>query len=1097
MQWNEFRAHLRHMSAKELEKIQEAYQLGAKMHGDQKRRSGEPYFNHPIAVATMLAGMGADADTIAAALLHDALEDTPLTLSQIEQQFGRTISELVDGVTKLTRADIGAKPTLNEQIETLRKMFQVMQKDVRIIVIKLIDRLHNMQTAEFLPEDKRHLMIKETMEVYIKIADRLSMQDIRDELKSLCLAFLEPEMHRKLSELRTENEARGERLLNTMIHKLEKERPDSLQHVTLKYEHKRWDKLQEQIEMEGMAATGVASLVIAFICNNTDDCYQMMGILHQLWQRETLSFQDYINSPMINGYKGLHTTIILEDGTRVRCKIRTKDMHEYAHKGITALCFKGEPRELLEYLPWTQRISPLAKATENRSEEFWRSLQSDVLGESIIIHSASDETVLVPQNATALDGAFYLFGDRALRIETLMLNGKIVPFHSPLSYADSIEAYFASHVTTSHEWLNWVKTGIATAKIRTALGAQLSVKKPEQGRLLLQQEFDRYSAGDVQRRLRHATHLLPLYNIKNIEDLFVLVAEGTIDPSDVLKNLRKKSTGIFAGLLNFLRRSNTSTFSTLRISIHGENQGKEHNIQKTIDQLSEQCNVILQRLAIKQRKNTYTATVLVHAEEKNNIDRFFAQLEAQPGVLRISAMPSTLLILQLAGIFLVTVATWFVSFFFLHSIAVQHMHTLFAYSIALPIVLCNIVAYRYISDYVAIARYSRLFISSILLVNAVTIGLFTVNLLGSELDILQLSLFFPLTVLVLSGIAIIWIFTKRGTAANAQSVLRGHRYTAEEWRQHQREKIFGYLIRLGAVVIWGIEPLYIKYTVINDLSPLLRVFLKATGGLLPSLVLGIIVAWSIQRKPVNFRLPYNKIFAVIVIGELLFAYFMNSSLIFTSGTNMILINSFAPVIGLIIAAIFWRDQIPYLRQSKHFMKVFMLFVLGSIGSSFIFYNDIRFATSEHLWGDTLSMMTMLADVFLVIAMIRYVKSLSQPKSIELNFNIFLCTLLLTAPFALLSSTNIWQLTAAQWAFGLGAGILSGFGRIMNFAAFRRIDGFLAFLMFNISIFITFAIEAFYIKGIVSTPLLVIGGLLIIGASIGAEYINTKSEREAL
>ena len=339
MQWNEFRSHLRHMSEKDLAGVHEAYELGAKMHKDQKRRSGEPYFHHPVAVAIMLAGLGADADTIAAALLHDTLEDTPLTLAQIEQKFGKTVSELVDGVTKLTRVDIGEKPTLNEQIETLRKMFQVMQKDVRIIVIKLMDRLHNMQTAEFLPEEKRRALIKETMEVYVKIADRLSMQDVRDELESLCLALLEPDKYVLLNDLRQHNEERGGKVMQTMMQTLGKKRPDTLHHVALNYEHKKWSKLQIQLDMEGAAATGVSSLIIVFICKNTDDCYQMMGVLHQLWQRETLSFQDFINSPMINGYKGLHTTIILENGVRVRCKIRTKEMHEYAHKGISSLCF--------------------------------------------------------------------------------------------------------------------------------------------------------------------------------------------------------------------------------------------------------------------------------------------------------------------------------------------------------------------------------------------------------------------------------------------------------------------------------------------------------------------------------------------------------------------------------------------------------------------------------------------------------------------------------------------------------------------------------------------------------------------------------------
>ena len=533
MQWNELRSHLRHISEKDLRRVQEAYELGKKLHEGQKRRSGDPYFSHPIAVATMLAGLGADADTIVAALLHDTLEDTHMTLEIVEKTFGKVVGELVDGVTKLTRAEIGEKPSLDEQIETLRKIFRLMQKDVRIMVIKLLDRLHNMQTIEFLPHEKQMVMAKETMEVYVKIADRLSMQDVRDELESLSLSILEPARYKQLYHARQQNEERGHSVLKRIESALLKWQ-SSPRDLTLAYEHKRWSKLQEQIEMEGAAATGVASIIVSFVCKNVDECYQTMGILHQIWQRETLSFQDFINSPMINGYKGLHTTVILEDGTRLRCKIRTEEMHEYAHSGIASLCFRGEPKGLLEYLPWTKRISPLAKDTENHSDEFWQSLQSDVLGDSIIIHGASDEVVLIPQHATALDGAFYCYQNDALRITNIKVNGKDVPFNSPLENAASIQVELDAHQTVDRPWLDWVRTGLAIAKIRTALSHQSEKKKIVIGKQMLQElllsrkkgfveELDERSIGGALQTIGYST----------LNDVYCAIADGRLDPLEV------------------------------------------------------------------------------------------------------------------------------------------------------------------------------------------------------------------------------------------------------------------------------------------------------------------------------------------------------------------------------------------------------------------------------------------------------------------------------------------------------------------------------------------------------------------------------------
>jgi GTP pyrophosphokinase len=1095
MRWTDLKSHLRHLKEVDLKRIEEAFELGKTVHEGQMRKSGEPYFSHPVAVAEMLAEMDADADTIIAALLHDSIEDTNLTLQKIEAQFGESAAALIDGLTKLEMKDLHQTITLDQQIESLRKIFTLMQQDVRIMVIKLVDRLHNMQTVEFLSPERQKAMAKETMEVYVKIADRLCMQEIGGQLEALCLAVQDPDLLKKLLARRERNLPLGKKISHAMEKKMSEDAGAKVP-LDVQFEPSSWERLQTQIRSGEGAITGAPPFSVAVVTDSIENCYKIMGVLHQLWQREILSFQDFINSPAINGYRGLHTTVIMEDGTRVRCKIRTEEMHFYARKGIVAHCFDGKATGLMEYLPWLQRISPLSADTRDRSENFWQSLQSDVLGESIVVHGPGDETVMLPNGATALDAAFYLFSETALRTKTIVLNGKTVPFHTPLEYADSLEAHFSTKHTVNHEWFSWVSTGMARANIRRALVAQPIAQKIEQGKRLLQEEFDRYGAGSVDKYLPQAARLLTELNIATVNDLLARVAEGVVNPSDILERIKSKRKKTNRRVFPFLpTRTRTKKYSCLRIRIQGDHK-EGPNIQDTIERLSKKSGVTPNSLAIRQHNDRYTAAVQVCSDEKNNIDRFFAQMEAQPGVLRISAMPSALLIMQIGLILLFMVATWLLSYFSIQSIVAQNIHTLLTYSIAFPIVLCNIIAYRYISDYVAIARRSRVFIGTVLFVNAVTIALFTVNMLRGGLDILHLSLFFPLTVLVLSGVAIVWMSAKRNTflplQGSSQQVPK-----ITNWKKHQQEKRLGYLIRLGAVIIWGIEPLYIRYTIVNDIAPSLRVFLKAGGGLLPSVLLGVLFAWGIQRKPLSFKLPYTSLFFVIVLGEMVFTYLMNSSLIYTSSTNVILLNNFAPVIALIIAALFWREQIPYLRQTRNLVAIFLLFIVGSLGSTLLFYNDIRFATAEHIWGDTLGMFMMITDVCLVIAMIRYVQKLPVGKSIELNFNIFLFSLMISAPIALLGATNIWQLSGAQILFGIGAGVLSGFGRIMNFAAFRRIDGFLAFLMFNISILITFTLEVFYIQGASSTPLLMTGGLMIIAASCLAEYINSKSEREKI
>lgn len=533
MQWNEFRFNIRHFSTADQERIQRAFELGARVHANQKRRSGEPYFVHPIAVAVILTGMGADPETIIAGLLHDAVEDTDISSDQIEEQFGSAVASLVDGVTKLNKEHVGNKPTLDEKIETLRKIFTLMQKDVRIMIIKLADRLHNMQTAEFLDESKRIKLANETIEVYVKIAERLCMRRVQNDLEELCFNIIDPTISISLAKERLRDAKLGEALSQEMHERLQEYSKSLSERVAVRAEQKMFSELNSQASAEGSSFNHPDTNLI-LVCSTVEECYLILGFLHQTWKRETLSFNDFINAPQINGYKGIHTTIILDSGTRVRCKIRTKEMNDYAMNGIATLCFDGKTLGVLEYLPWTQRISQLSEDTEEQSNEFWTSLQSDILGDSIIIHSSGSGIHLLPKGATALDGAYYIYGKKANYMTQVMLNGQNVAFHTPLSYATTVTATFDTKPRVELKWLQYCNTGICTALIRTGLEQQERKAKVAIGKNVLQDELNAKHRGYLEEiDTKSLQTILKSRGYSSMEAIYIQIAEGRLNPREI------------------------------------------------------------------------------------------------------------------------------------------------------------------------------------------------------------------------------------------------------------------------------------------------------------------------------------------------------------------------------------------------------------------------------------------------------------------------------------------------------------------------------------------------------------------------------------
>lgn len=524
MGWESFNRHLPYLSDSDRSRVRLAFDMGAKAHDGQKRKSGEPYFTHPIAIAERLAAMGADGDTLIAALLHDTVEDTPLTLDEIEAAFGPVVRGLIDGVTKLTAADL-TSPSHDEQIETLRKMFTLMQGDVRIMVVKIVDRWHNMTTVMGLSPERRKSFAQETLDIVVKIADRLSMKELRDELTAQSMAVLEPELFAELETLRKEFSALATDVVAAMEKKLRPNLPKGVRIYS-----RRLSLEKTRVIHDLGSGSGKAEMTAIFVCPDTAACYEVLGQIHQAWPLQRLTFDDYINTPSVNGYRGIHTTVILPNGRRVRCKIRTEAMDEYDRLGIAMYCFRhaGDGTEVAQ-LPWTERISPLAEGTSYQSEAFWTSLQRDLLGEEIVVYGSSEQSVTIPSGSTALDAAFYLFNEQAIHVSSLRVNGQAVALDAPLANGDTVDVSFSDAVEAGREWLNYVESGLASTLIRQELAKAPEQEKILLGRTMLDLGLRRHNLpglGELQPQVFREG--LATLGLGDLGELYVQLAEGKL-----------------------------------------------------------------------------------------------------------------------------------------------------------------------------------------------------------------------------------------------------------------------------------------------------------------------------------------------------------------------------------------------------------------------------------------------------------------------------------------------------------------------------------------------------------------------------------------
>lgn len=529
-------------SSADLEIIRKAYVFSAVVHQGQNRLSGEPYLSHPLEVAKILAELRMDSQSVATGLLHDTVEDTHTTMEKIEELFGADISILVDGLTKISRMTFEKKE--DREAENFRKMILAMGKDIRVIIIKLADRLHNMRTLGVLAPEKRHHIARETLDIYAPLANRLGMGWVKSELEDLSFMHLEPDRYRWLdARIAKEKDKRHdyiEKVVNAIEKKIKEHgvvpevsgRPKHIYSI-----HKKM--VDQDVEFENIYDIFAFRVMV----DSIKDCYEVLGIIHSTWKPVPGRFKDYIAIPKLNGYQSLHTTVIGPEGVRMEVQIRTEEMHRVAEMGIAShwKYKEGRPHEHNKddkSFAWLRQLLELQKDLKD-SDEFMESLKVDLFPEDVFVFTPQGEVKEFPVGATPIDFAYAIHTDIGNMCAGAKINGKMIPLRTKLRNGDTIEILTSANHHPSKDWLKFVATSRAKTRIRSWIKSEEREKSLALGKEICDKEFAKHDvefgkllkSGELERIGRE------YFNISDVDSLIASVGYGKFSARQLLRKI--------------------------------------------------------------------------------------------------------------------------------------------------------------------------------------------------------------------------------------------------------------------------------------------------------------------------------------------------------------------------------------------------------------------------------------------------------------------------------------------------------------------------------------------------------------------------------
>lgn len=514
----------------DLSMVEKAYNFAVQKHDGQKRKSGEPFVNHPIQVSSIIAEMEFDVDSICAALLHDVVEDTDCTCEDLVREFGETVALLVDGVTKLDKIPYSSKE--EQQIETLRKMFFAMAEDIRVIVIKLADRLHNMRTMKFMPEERQRAISRETLEVYAPLAHRLGMSKIKMELEDLSLRYIDPIGYYEIVDNIAQKREEREKYIGEIIEILEKKLDEIHIKAHVAGRAKHFYSIYRKMFMQNKTIDELYDLfAVRVIVDSVSDCYAVLGMVHELFKPVPGRFKDYIAMPKPNMYQSLHSTLIGPSGTLFEIQIRTWDMHRIAENGIAAHWKYKEGKsgasDMDEKLEWIKNLLEIQKDSTS-TEDFMQTLKIDMFSDEVFVFTPKGDVVSMPSGATPIDFAYRIHSAVGNRMTGAKVNGKIVPLSHELQNGDIVDVITSSSSRGPNiDWLKICKTSQARNKINQFFKKVNREENIQKGKEQLEKEMTKNKLpGKYLEDENFISPLIKKYGFNSLDDLYAGIGYG-------------------------------------------------------------------------------------------------------------------------------------------------------------------------------------------------------------------------------------------------------------------------------------------------------------------------------------------------------------------------------------------------------------------------------------------------------------------------------------------------------------------------------------------------------------------------------------------
>ncbi|MFQ5666182.1 MAG: RelA/SpoT family protein [Candidatus Binatia bacterium] len=520
--------------------IARAYEFSAAVHKGQRRASGEPYLTHPLEVAGVIADLKLDVPSVVTGLLHDTVEDTLATLEEIEEKFGTEIATLVDGVTKISQINFTSRE--QKQAENFRKMILAMARDIRVILVKLADRTHNMRTLAHLPTERQHDIAQETVDIYAPLAHRLGIYWMKSELEDNSLRFLHPEVYHQLKRNVAKKKTERQRYIEDVLAVLSKRLEENDIEAEVTGRPKHFYSIYQKMQLQDLLFDQIHDLVaFRVIVDTVRECYAALGVVHAAWKPIPARFKDYIALPKANMYQSLHTTVIGLRGERMEVQIRTHDMHRVAEAGIAAHWrYKGGQRfteEEAQRFTWLRRLLEWQQHAQD-PQEFLRSVKEDLFSDEVFVFTPHGDLLSFPEGATVIDFAYRIHSEVGQHCAGARANGRLVPFRYHLRSGDTLEIITTAAQTPSKDWLNFVKTSRARAKIRNWLKYQQRRRSVAVGREILERDLSRHRLNLAKlRKDGRWAQLIDDLSERDEEALFASIGYGKLTSHQVLLKL--------------------------------------------------------------------------------------------------------------------------------------------------------------------------------------------------------------------------------------------------------------------------------------------------------------------------------------------------------------------------------------------------------------------------------------------------------------------------------------------------------------------------------------------------------------------------------